>query len=232
MDKKNARKARQRKLRNRRIALTLCLMLTVAVASIGGTIAWLTDKSSAVTNTFVSGNIRITLDEGKVYEPGDTIPKGGKLGGHKDNGETRVQKNVYQAIPGNTYDKDPIVTVEGGSEDCWLFVKFEETGNPATYYTYTSALTSANGWTKGNGTGIPSNVWYRTNPVPASTQDQPFALLTGNTITVKDTVTQDDMTAAASASLKWTAYAVQSANVADVATAWSYIENDGQTPAA
>ena len=67
-NKQNARKqaqrrARQRKQRNRRIALTACLMIAVMVASIGGTLAWLTDQTGPVTNTFTAGNIDITLDE-------------------------------------------------------------------------------------------------------------------------------------------------------------------------
>ena len=222
--KKAQRAARLRKQRNRRIALTLALMFVVAFASIGGTIAWLTAQTSEVKNTFTAGNIAITLNEGDVYEKDETIPEGGKLGKFKDNGATRVNANEYQAIPGNTYDKDPKVTVVGGSEECYLFVKFEK-GSAATYYTYESTLTTDNGWTQGtgdNGNGVPTNVWFRT--VEASNGDQSWYLLKDNQITVNSSaVTAGTMTSATAVELKWTAYACQTANVASAAAAWEIL---------
>ena len=47
----------------RRILLLVGLMSLVAVISIGGTIAWLTDQTDAVTNTFTATDIEITLTE-------------------------------------------------------------------------------------------------------------------------------------------------------------------------
>ena len=38
----------------------------------------------------------------------------------------------YKMIPGWTIGKDPKATVETGSEDCYLFVKVEETGGNVT----------------------------------------------------------------------------------------------------
>ena len=55
------RRARQRKQRNRRIAMTVALVLVVALASIGGTIAWLTDKTDPVVNTFTTADVDIDL---------------------------------------------------------------------------------------------------------------------------------------------------------------------------
>ncbi|MBE5773258.1 MAG: hypothetical protein E7337_04915 [Clostridiales bacterium] len=227
MDKKiNARKkaqrlARQRKMRNRRIALTICLMLAVSLASIGGTIAWLTAESGTVTNTFTSGNVTITLDEGDVYETTDDIPKDKKLGQFIEGAE-RVMANEYQVIPGSTYDKDPKVTVVDGSEDCYLFVEFVETNTPKSYFDYESTLTSANGWNPGDGSNIPDNVWYRT--VLAGDTTKSWELLKGNKITVNATkVTETNMDAAKTAKLEWTAYACQKANVDSAADAWAIL---------
>lgn len=124
MDKKNARKARQRKLRNRRIALTLCLMLTVAVASIGGTIAWLTASTTPVVNEFTSSDINVTLTE---------------------------TTTDFQMVPGSTIAKDPTAAVVAGSEACWLFVKIEESTSPVldNYISYTVA----DGWKVLDGEG-------------------------------------------------------------------------------
>ena len=100
------RRARKRKIRNRRIAMTVALVLVVALASVGGTIAWLTATTTPVTNTFTVGNIDITLDE---------------------------TTTDYKMVPGNTIAKDPKVTVKAGSEACWLFVKIEESANLDNY---------------------------------------------------------------------------------------------------
>ena len=124
-------------------------------------------------------------------------------------------------IPGTEYTKDPTVTVADDSEDCYLFVKFEELNSAPTYLTYTSTLTTAGGWTQGDGTKIPANVWYR--EVKASDSVKTWELLAGNTIAVKETVTNQNAEAAAQAKLVYTAYAVQMANMDDAADAWSKI---------
>ena len=114
MDKMNARKkaaraARLRKQRTRRALLTLCLMLAVAVVSVGGTIAWLTAKTSTITNTFTTSDVDVTINE---------------------------TKEDFKMVPGSTIAKDPKVTVPTTSEDCWLFVKVTESSNLDTYITY------------------------------------------------------------------------------------------------
>ena len=106
------RRARKRKIRNRRIAMTVALVLVVALASVGGTIAWLTATTTPVTNTFTVGNIDIALAE---------------------------TTSNYKMVPGNTIAKDPTVTVKANSEACWLFVKIEESDNLKSYIDYSVA---------------------------------------------------------------------------------------------
>lgn len=172
--------------------VSLVAVVLVLCCAVGGTLAWLTDKTGEVKNTFSPSDINITLTE---------TPNTDTDG----NGENDAWK--ADMIPGFSYAKDPVVTVKGGSVDCYLFVKFEENGNPSTYLTYDSTLTAANDWTQGDGTDIPSNVWYR--KVTASATDQSWNLLAGNTIAVKDTVAKDNMAVAANAELVYTAYATQ-----------------------
>lgn len=194
----------------KKIALVFVALVMVVVASVGGTLAWLTASTEEVSNVFTTADINVTLTETPNTDT--------------DNNGTN---DAWQAqmIPGYTYTKDPKVTVEANSVDCYLFVKFEETNNPSTYLTYTSTLTTANGWTQGDGTDIPANVWYR--EVSASTSDQSWELLKGihetgcsegenctceyghGYVTVKDTLTKENMTTAASATLTYTAYASQ-----------------------
>ena len=172
--------------------VSLVAVVLVLCCAVGGTLAWLTDKTGEVKNTFAPSGINITLTE---------TPNTDTDG----NGENDAWK--ADMIPGFSYTKDPVVTVKGGSVDCYLFVKFEENGDPTKYLTYTSTLTVANGWTQGDGTDIPSSVWYR--KVTANAADQSWNLLNGDTIAVKDTVAKDNMADAAKAELVYTAYATQ-----------------------
>lgn len=173
----------------KKLTLVVSLLLVMAL-SIGGTIAWLTDTET-VTNTFTVGNIDITLEESTVD---------------------------YKMIPGNDIAKDPLITVIGGSEDCWLFVEFTESDNLADFITYDEAA----GWNE-----LKPGVYYR--EVTASDADQEFEVLAGDKVTVKDTVTKDMMDAITKGevekpTLTFTAYAIQrDANFTTAAAAWTEV---------
>ena len=94
---------------------SLALLLAIAIVVVGvvaGTVAWLTDKTPSVTNTFTTSDINIELKE---------------------------TKNNFQMIPGWNIEKDPKVTVKTGSEACYLFVKLEKSTNFDTFMTYEMA---------------------------------------------------------------------------------------------
>lgn len=80
------------------LALLVVMALLIGGA-VGGTLAWLIDKTDTVVNTFTAGDINITLTEPN-YKP--TVD--GKA----------------KALPGDKLAKDPTVTVEAGSEDCYV----------------------------------------------------------------------------------------------------------------
>lgn len=89
------------------------MMSAAAVSSIAaaGTLAYLTSQDTSV-NTFTVGKVKISLDEAKVGEDGKKIE-----------GAERVKENTYTNIlPGAELDKDPTVTIEGGSADCYVFL--------------------------------------------------------------------------------------------------------------
>lgn len=221
----------------KKIVVTCLALVLAVVASITGTLAWLTAKTEEVTNTFTIGDIEIELIEHE-YDPDDTDSE--KLVDGKP-----VEKNVqnYKLIPGTEYFKDPTVTVKANSEKCYLFVEFTETNNPQNYLTYTSKLSATDsGWTQGTGTtgtganGVPTNVWFRT--VAASTTDTKFELLVDNKVVVKDSIVKrpTDATGATDAkgnyympldsakpSLNYKAYAIQSDNIATADAAWEKV---------
>lgn len=98
-------------MKKKRISLVMALVL-VLTCVIGGTLAWLTDRTGPVVNTFTVGDINITLAE---------------------------TKSDFKMVPGNTIDKDPKVTVKAGSEACWLFVKIGESTNLDDFISYSIA---------------------------------------------------------------------------------------------
>lgn len=127
------------------MALLLAMVLLVGCA-IGGTLAWLTDKTDEVTNTFTTSNIDIDLKE---------------------------TEREYKMVPGWTIDKDPVVTVDADSEDCYLFIKVEKSGGDVTVgegeakktYTFDSFIAYAidSGWTQlkdGSGKDV-AGVYYK-----------------------------------------------------------------------
>ena len=111
----------------------------------------------------------------------------------------------YKMIPGYTIAKDPKVTVKANSEDCILFVKVTKSSNFDTYMTYSMA----EGWTELPNAETGSLVYYRTVNSPAT--DTEFGVLKDNKVTVKDTVTKELMSQAASSqpTLTFQAAAVQ-----------------------
>lgn len=189
----------------RGLVLVLALALIVGVAG-GATFAWLTAKTDPVVNTFTYGDISIELKE----TTGDS----------------------YKIIPGVDIEKDPKVTVKAGSEACWLFVKVEEENWPAL--TYVDGETTvrkvrkvkydiADGWTKGDGTNIPANVYYR--EVAANAAAQEFPVLKDNKITVSNTLTKIDINEKLTGTpkLSITAYAIQKDGMDTAAQAWAAI---------
>ena len=105
------------KTKSKALLLTLCAVLLVA-ASVLGTMAYLT-STDTVTNTFTVGKVEIKLDEAKVTADGIPVESA-----------ARVTENSYKLMPGNTYTKDPTVTVKAGSEES--YVRMKGTFNNAT----------------------------------------------------------------------------------------------------
>lgn len=181
----------------RGLVLVLALALIVGVAG-GATFAWLTATSDTVTNTFTYGDISIELKE----TTGDS----------------------YKIIPGVDIEKNPKVTVKAGSEACWLFVKVEEENWPEFADGVRKVKYDiAGGWTKGDGTNIPANVYYR--EVAANAADQEFPVLKDNKITVSNTLTKIDINEKLTGTpkLSITAYAIQKDGMGTAAQAWAAI---------
>lgn len=193
-------------MKKKTVALLLALALVFGGA-VGGTIAWLTDVTAEVKNTFTTAGIDITLIETK--KPDGTEDAAG------------VTNWSAQLVPGASYDKNPTVTVKDTTDvDIYLFVKFEETGK-TDVLSYTSNLTkTGSGWTKLAGV---DNVWYR--EVGADDTTKSWRLLDGDKVTVNNTLTEADMAAEGfeAPELKYTAYAIQKDGFTTAAAAWAEV---------
>lgn len=193
----------------RRMRKTLILVACVALVcglAIGGSVAWLSASTNEVKNTFTPSDINITLDE--------TVPA----------------NKQAKMVPGNTIAKDPKVTVTAGSEACWLFVTITKSENYDTYLVdYKDSV--ATGWTElTTASSDNTRVYYRSVNATDATNGVSYYVLKGTTnvngeVTVKRSVTKTQMNALTDANsyptLTFKAYAVQSANIADVGNAWT-----------
>lgn len=93
----------------KRILLICLCVVAIIAASVLGTLAYLIDSDSAL-NTFTVGQVDISLDEEKVTPDGQPTPEE----------DDRVKENTYHLLPGQTYVKDPTVTVKAGSDQSYV----------------------------------------------------------------------------------------------------------------
>ena len=137
------------------VALVLCAALLMA-GTVAATLAYLTDDTDTVTNSFSAGNVTITLDEAKVDVYGEV-----------DAEADRVTENDYKLIPGHYYVKDPTIHVAKGSEVCYLFVEVvngieDIIVNDGENILGISQQMRGNGWAPLSG-----NIWYFRETVDA-----------------------------------------------------------------
>ena len=218
-------------MKKKTIAMLMASVMLFGIA-VGGTLAWITDTTGDVVNTFTVGDINIDLKEHDYDVDTNTL------------GTAEVTaEDEYKMIPGTTMPKDPFVRVEAGSEACWLFVKVVETDNFDTYLTYEIDLykeeTNPDGWKVLDTTNYPG-VYYREveSLVNATSDSDPYYVLADNQVSVKEGVTKtqledfdgkDSNGASAPAEitarpkLTFTAYAVQKAEVDTAMDAWEIL---------
>lgn len=179
------------------VALTLCM-------AIGGTLAYLTDTTKEVKNTFTIGDVEITLAETK-----------GNVDTEASTDDLEVRK--FKIVPGQDVEKDPKVSVDDKSEDCWLFVEITASDDYGTVF---SEYEIADGWTQVTGT---ENVYCR--KVLSTDTVRTFSVLKGDKLTVLSTVTNDTLETA-NPTLTFKAYAIQMDGFEEnAAGAWNALKN-------
>lgn len=175
-------------MKRKKLIFTVIAVICTLAIGVGSTIAYFASVSGPVKNTFTVGDVALTLTE----TTGDT----------------------YRMIPGTTVEKDPLVTVKGGSEDCYVYVKLDRLNALDTYVTYTLD----DGWSLLGGF---DGVYYRL--VEHSAVDMRYAVLQDNQMVIRENLTKEKMAAideSALPQLKITAYAIQTLGVDSPSDGW------------
>lgn len=197
-------------MKKKLMAVALATIIAV-MAVAGASLAWLKDTTAPVVNTFTEGKVDITLKETPVGENGSATG------------------NTYKMVPGDVLPKDPMVTVVAESEACWLFVKIEEINAVDTFLSY-DYIKGDDGWKLYNESAN-TIILYREVSATDAANGISYYILDGNKVTVKESVEMSDMNtlnASTYPQLKFTAYAIQSANIANLDTAWAQAQTAQQ----
>lgn len=168
--------------------LTMLLALTlVAVVGVGATLAYLSDSTGAMTNTFTVGSgIDITQDEEDIDydydkdDDGNVDPEYDEDGdGVVDEGkEGRTEEgNDYTDIqPGDILVKDPTVTIKANSTECYVFMQLEGADELAAQ-NFTFDGFDATKWIKVDGVAGLNGVYMYFETVKEADADQVLAPL-------------------------------------------------------
>ena len=176
----------------KKIFLSSLALILILVFSVSATYAYLTDSAVAV-NTFTVGQVGISLAE--------------------DTAARSIGSNIL--IPGLTYEKKPVITVDAESQPCWLFIHLENgvesievTGDGSI-----AAQLDKNGW-------LPledaEDIYYYSSVVSAGESVKTF-----ESFTVSSDVKAAELAACNNASVGITTYAVQAAGFDSAADAWA-----------
>lgn len=207
----------------------LCLVMgaiLLITGTVAVTLAYLKAETQLVKNTMTVGKVVIDLDEAKVTEDGVPVQ-----------GANRVRENTYKLVPGSTYTKDPLIEVEAGSENCYVFFGLHIDESVKNVLDDNGKLDNGkdksilaqmakNGWTRlNNGTNdvtttidnVEYAIYYYRTEVEIEGKTEAITLPTFESFTVKANAEIDDN---AQGEIKAMAFAIQSANLDDVLAAW------------
>lgn len=200
----------------KKVFATVIATALILCCAIGATFAWLSVKTSEVKNTFTVGNINISLWENKIAD-------GGKEFASPE--ATVTANDGYVMVPGATLVKNPTVTVEANSEDCWVFIKVKKSSNFDTFMSY--LVNSA--WTQlDTAEDDGYEVYYLEHT--SQTTDKDYSFIAGEKVTINGTVTKDQLDAIQASpstqpTLNFTAYAIQKDSFSTATAAWDEVKN-------
>lgn len=176
-----------------KVVLSVLLTVCILAVGVGSVIAYFSSATGPVVNTFTVGEVQISL--------------------------TETTGSNYQLIPGTTVEKDPVVTVERGSEECYVYVKLEQRGNLGSYVSYELA----EGW---HVLGGIDGVYYRL--VDYAVVNMNYHVLKDDRLTVNSDLTKETMATITpgECQLVVTAYAIQTTGIESPSDGWYNLLNE------
>lgn len=178
----------------------IAALALVGVVGAGATLAYLTDTTDTVKNTFTVGKVDITLTETSKD-------------GVSNNDKGFDYNNI---LPGDELDKKPVVTVVAGSSSCYVFVKVNNTTNKMITFEMDPAWTAVSGV---------SDVYYQLVSEEVAKEGKPLVVFDG--VTVATDVTENNNAKLGDIVIK--AAAVQADNLSGddkVSTAYNVVKTE------
>ncbi|MBR6280985.1 MAG: SipW-dependent-type signal peptide-containing protein [Lachnospiraceae bacterium] len=128
-------------MKNGKLVATLGAVALVAAIGLGSTLAYLTDKTETVTNTFTLGNVSFNKQLGGGLAENPVTEVNGEYVILDKDKDTWVQTNTYTKVtPNEEVEKNPTAFIGSDSENAWLFVRVSKSSDFAAI-TFNSAFT-------------------------------------------------------------------------------------------
>lgn len=200
------------------LTLMLCAVLLIA-GTVAGTVAYLSDSSETVTNTFTVGNIDIEMKEHALTE-------GGELGE-----EEVTTQNAYKVLPGTEQPKDPFVRVKANSEACYVFVQVWEVNNSASDNLKYVTWEIDDAWTFLKSKNGVSTYYLKANH-KISDKNEDYNVLKNKTVSYSEDLTKEmiDKLGDKVPQLVFKGFAVQLGAASTAADAWAQVSSESLPP--
>lgn len=118
-------------MKKTKLLTTLGAVALIGAIGVGSTLAYLTDTTETVTNTFTVGNVNFDDEFGSGLRESEVVRKDGKYVDNDDEGIWKSLGNEYTDLAaGEEVCKDPTVIMGTDSQDAWVFAKIENANSP------------------------------------------------------------------------------------------------------
>ena len=211
--------------------LLLSVVAIFLSLTVMGTLAYFSDKTEEVTNTFTMGNVSFEKDknggldeslvdeygrpitinsDGKLVDAdGDYVDKKGKPSDTSVPGtqeDLRVTGNEYKLMPGKTYTKDPTLHIKVGSEPAWVYAEVVNgLGSLETTELIKSQMVRL-GWVN-----VEGNIWRYNTKVDARAGARDVPVF--ESFKIISTATEDDIKEVQKNTITIKGFAIQSADI-------------------
>ena len=123
-------------MKNKKLLTTLGAVALLGAIGVGSTLAYLSDTTGTVTNTFTVGNVTFDDDDPTTksgLRESKVERKDGVYVDADGAGWTVIKNDYTNLVAGEVVYKDPTVVMDDKSEDAWVFAQITNTNNAALF---------------------------------------------------------------------------------------------------